>query len=326
MLFINKNSFDPWFNIAADEFVMKHLQDNLCMVWRSTPCVVVGKHQHTLSEINHTFVEQNNIPVIRRITGGGTVYHDENCLNFSFITSAGQDSDKINFDKHTLPVRKFLQSVGIDARLSGKSNITVNGLKVSGNAAHLFKNRSIHHGTLLFATDVKRLEASTMPSANNYKSKAVQSNRANVVNITELLTNAMTIEAFETEFIAFLKTEFSSTLERHFTPVEIAAIEELANEKYRKWSWNFAYSPNYEAKREIEVFGNSCTITLKIKKGSIDAVRVSENNTTESIQLFMDKLPGINHSKPELIAQLQPFSKHLAPDEKQFIQLINQIL
>ncbi len=326
MIHIDKQGTDPWFNIAADEFVLKQLQEDVFMVWNNTPCVVVGKHQHALAEINQSFLQTNHIPVIRRISGGGTVYHDEYCLNYSFITNAKSDSDKINFDYFTRPIRDFLQSIGIDARLTDKSTLMVDDRKISGNAAHLFKSRSIHHGTLLYDTDLHKLYESIESAGRTYHSKAVPSNRSRVVNIKSLLADKLSMEHFKAQFVRFLMDWFGCRESRSFHQYEIQAIQKLAEEKYKSWSWTYGYSPDYHFESLINLKGVQIPVIIQVKKGNITSVAAANGTQPELLLHLNEILRDVKFEINAIRERLRPHSLHFSQSEKQFNQLIQQII
>lgn len=325
MLYLHKNSFDPWFNLAAEEYVLKQFHEDVCMLWRNTPCVVVGKHQQTLSEINRTYIEQTNIPVIRRITGGGAVYHDLNCLNYSFITNAQHEADKINFERFTLPVRSFLQSLGIDAQLTGKSNISISGKKISGNAAHLFKNRSIHHGTLLFDTELNALENSILKPENHYQTKAVQSMRAPVVNLAGLLPGHYTITSFSQKLHRYLLDWFDISKEIVFDVSAVNQIRALANEKYKSWAWTYGYSPDYTLRKTIELAHSKLLCTLRVRRGLIEQFDCNGEKISGGFHLLSEKLRGVAHEADAMQNALSPVSSELGIPHHELKDFIHQL-
>jgi lipoate---protein ligase len=321
---IIKPSDDPWFNLAAEEFVVKHIQDEIFMLWKNTNCIVVGKHQNTVAEVNMKFVTENEIPVIRRISGGGTVFQGIGNLNFSFVTNTPDGEDKINFRKFTSPVIEYLEELGVKAELTGKSNLTINGLKFSGNAAHLHKNRSLHHGTILFDADLDLVNKAIEVNDSNYQSKAIASNRATICNIRPMLKADMNIEAFEAGFSNFVTQKFNLQNVRGFSETETEVISKLAEEKYKSWDWNFGYSPDYFLQRKIEIEGQSLNFKMKVRKGVIVEV-ISEPQTNVSDEIC-GILLYISH-RPESIVNV--FSRailfsYLNP--KDINQIVNQLL
>ncbi|MCD6178546.1 MAG: lipoate--protein ligase family protein, partial [Bacteroidales bacterium] len=210
MIILNRPQTDPFFNLAAEEFLIKNTTEPLFMLWQNTPSVVVGKHQNALKEINLKFLQEKNIPVIRRISGGGTVFHDLGNLNYSFINFGHRES-LVNFKKYSQPIVDVLQKMGVDAQLIGKSDLKIKGLKFSGNASHVYKNKVLHHGTLLFSSELNILNNSIKVSEINFSDKAVQSNRSTVTNIQSHLKETLSLEEFKQKIIDFVMTSFPET-------------------------------------------------------------------------------------------------------------------
>lgn len=153
MIYLLNTSTQPYFNLALEEYILKQFQEECFMLWQNSPCIVAGKNQNTLSEINLDFIKEHNLPVVRRLSGGGTVFHDLGNLNFTFIVN-DQGNSFINFKKFTLPIVEVLQKLSVNAVLSGRNDLTIEGKKFSGNAQYKSKHRLLHHGTLLFSSNI----------------------------------------------------------------------------------------------------------------------------------------------------------------------------
>ncbi len=166
---------NPYFNLAAEEYVLKNFNDDCFMLWRNRPSIIVGKHQNTLSEININHVKENNIDVVRRLSGGGAVFHDLGNLNFTFIKNVNNESNLVDFKKYTQPIIDVLKHLGVDAKFEGRNDIMINGRKVSGNAEHVFKRRVLHHGTLLFSSVMADLSKVLKVNPLKYQDKGVKS-------------------------------------------------------------------------------------------------------------------------------------------------------
>ena len=186
MFCINLESNDPFFNLAIEEFLLKNSKEEYLILYVNSPSVIIGKHQTGHREVNTRFVTENNIPVIRRISGGGTVYHDHGNLNFSFIRQC-ETGKQVDFIKYTKPVIDFLKYLGLEAKFEGKNDLKIDGLKISGNAEHVHRNRVLHHGTLLYNTSLDSLRNSIRKDISQYSSRAVASNPSHVVNLNEKL-------------------------------------------------------------------------------------------------------------------------------------------
>ncbi len=266
MIFINRTETDPLFNIAAEEYVLKHFTDDVLMLWQSRPSVVIGKHQNLVAEVNLNYTRQNNIPVLRRISGGGTVYHDLGNLNYTFIRSEENRERLIDFKAFSKPVIEFLKTLGIKAEVEGKSNLVVDGKKFSGNAAHVFKNRVIHHGTLLYNSNLDELEKVIRPANAQINDKSIKSVRATVTNLADKVKNPLTIKEFSEQLARFLITFYNIDKSYSFTQQDKEAVRMLMNEKYGTVDWNYGYSPAYEFENRI---GNA-SLRIKVKKGRVE--------------------------------------------------------
>ena len=186
MYYLNITTADPFLNLAIEEILLKNDSRDFFLLYINNPSVVIGKHQTAHREADTKFTFENNIPVIRRISGGGTVYHDQGNLNFSFITRS-ESGKQVDFRRYTAPVINFLRSMNIDARFEGKNDIRVDGLKISGNAEHVHRERVLHHGTLLFDASLNELGNSIRKDTSCYSSRSVNSNPSEVTNLSRML-------------------------------------------------------------------------------------------------------------------------------------------
>lgn len=268
MICIHLKNTNPFFCLAAEEFLLKNFSEDIFMLWQSEDTVVVGKHQNAMGEINYPFVRKNNITVARRISGGGTVFHDAGNVNFSFIKNIGHPSE-ISFKLFTEPVIEALGKLGVKATTSSRSDLLIDGLKVSGNAEHVFKKRVLHHGTLLFDSNLDTLGYAIKVVAGKYEGKAVQSNRSHVGNISSYLPKQMGIEKFISFLINFQAQKDGNRL-YELRKDDIATISELASEKFITWDWCFGYSPKYTFRNEVEFDSKTLKVFLEVKKGIIE--------------------------------------------------------
>ncbi|MBN2236263.1 MAG: lipoate--protein ligase family protein [Bacteroidales bacterium] len=268
MIVLHRPQTNPYFNLAAEEYLVKNTQEPLFMVWQNTSSVVIGKHQNTLKEINFPLLQEMNIPVIRRISGGGTVFHDLGNLNYSFI-NFGKRESLVNFKKYSQPILEVLQELGVNAYLDGKSDLKIDGLKFSGNASHVHKNTVLHHGTLLYSSELSILNQSISSTLKGIKDKAVVSNRSRVTNIQSHLTSLITLEEFKNKIIEHVSAKFNNCSFRSFSQDELTEIEELANSKYKSWEWNYAYSPRYTLTGKIRATNQNIPFQIEVKNGFI---------------------------------------------------------
>jgi lipoate-protein ligase A len=322
MLCISAVNNDPWFNLAAEEYLLKECTEDVFMLWQSQPSVVVGKHQNTLAEINYNYVKGNNVKVARRLSGGGAVYHDEGNLNFTFILN-GKEGRLVNFQRYMEPVLKILQSLSLDAYFEGRNNIMINNMKISGNAEHIYKQRVLHHGTLLFDTQLDSLEEALQVTSGRYRDKAVQSVRSTVANIKEYMEQDMDILQFRNIIFGNILESSSNTLVYELSPVDANRINKLAQDKYSKWEWIFGYSPRYvlsgiyrAGKREIQ-------FTLSVESGIIRDIDfrgayVNIKVASELSRIFR----GMAHRENDLLVKAGMVSKLLLISEEEAKELI----
>ncbi len=292
MYLINNLLTNPYFNIAAEEYLLKESNDDFLMFYVNNSSVIIGKHQNALAETNIRFAVEYNIPIIRRISGGGAVYHDCGNLNFSFIVN-GKEGQLVDFRKFTKPVIEVLQKSGVDARFEGKSDIRVNGLKISGNAEHVYKNRILHHGTLLISTDLKKLSAILDIDPNKYKDNAIKSIKSKVINIDNLLQSPNNLKELQNQiFEYFLNIQESH--EYSFSEIDIDRTEKLVTEKYNTWEWNFGYSPRYEFRNSAIINKKESKIFLVVEKGIINYAKI------DGYSELQETLKGIRHHYQEI--------------------------
>jgi lipoate---protein ligase len=312
MRYVLSKTFDPYFNLATEEYLLKNTTDDVFMLWRSEPCVVVGKHQNALSEINYRYVLENKLKIARRLSGGGTVVHDLENLNFTFIAN-GEEGKLIDFKKFVSPIVKYINSLGIESHIGKKNDILVGSFKISGNAEHIFKKRVLHHGTLLFDSDLKRLKNAIQAVPGKYIDKAVQSNRATVANISSFLTEKITIDEFIGDLSNNLLREMPNTSISPLTDSETNSIRKLSEEKYKRQEWILGYSPKYEFKQSFTYKHDRWNIRLFIEKGQIkDAyVQMNDRELTTLENLLIGQYHTIDSLRMILSGELRNLS---APD------------
>ena len=247
MLFIdNKGITDPRINLAIEEYAVKNLDINetYLLFYINEPSIIIGKNQNTIEEINTDYVEEKGIHVVRRLSGGGAVYHDLGNLNFSFITKDDGDSFH-NFRKFTEPVVKALQSIGINAELSGRNDLLAEGRKVSGNAQYATRGRMFSHGTLLFRSEMDHVVSALKVKKDKIESKGIKSVRSRVANITEFLKEDLTIEQFRALLLAYLFEGEENIQEYVLTEEDWGKIHAISKERYQNWDWNYGKSPKF---------------------------------------------------------------------------------
>lgn len=268
MLCINLSTQDPYFNLATEEYLLRSGKEDFFLVSVNYPSVIIGKHQIANAESAAQYVSENGIPVIRRISGGGTVYHDEGNLNFTFICES-TSGHQVDFRKHTEPIINFLKSKNVNAEFYGKNQINADGIKISGNAEHIYKNRVLHHGTLLYCSSLEKLHNSIKQSYGKYSSRAVQSNRTVVTNLAGRLAGIKSIEELRTGLLEYIINREPGSRIYNLTEAEIVEVAKLAATKYRSWEWNYGYGPAYVFTNSFQFKRNPFKCTISVKDGLI---------------------------------------------------------
>lgn len=249
LLIDNHDINDPAINLALEEFCVRHLDmsNDYMLFYINDPSIIIGKHQNTIEEINADFVNKNNIHLVRRISGGGAVYHDKGNLNFSFMTKYSQSSIH-NFKLFTGPVIRVLKELGISAELNGRNDITVNERKISGNAQFTDTKSMFSHGTLLFDSNIENIVSALNVKDEKIMSKGIKSVKSRVANIKEFLNEEISIHEFKKRIIESI---YAKTGMHNFdlTPEQWKAVHELSESKYRSWDWNYGRSPEFNVQK-----------------------------------------------------------------------------
>lgn len=275
---------DPYFNLAAEEYLLRNYTGEVLFLYINNPSVIVGKHQNLLAEINYRYVVENNVFLARRITGGGAVFHDPGNLNYAFF-AASQVGTQVNFPKYLNWVIQVLERLGISAVYEGKNNLRVDGLKISGNAGHVFKNIALHHGTLLVNANLQMLSACLKVKEGCYTDKAVKSIRAKVANLSQFRPD-INVEILIEKFSEVMEGHIS-----HFSSQEVASIQQLSREKFSSWDWVWGYSPFYTYRRHSTPWGD---VLLEVEKGRIIHANI------EKQPHWNKQLEGLPHDYPTL--------------------------
>lgn len=276
MIRVINNSLNPYFNLALEEYLLKEFDhgDDIFMLWQNSPAIIVGRNQNTWDEINHTFVKEHKIAVVRRLTGGGAVYHDLGNLNFTFI-ARGQRKEHYDFASFARPVVAALRSLGVAAEFAGRNDILVAGKKVSGNAQYRYGDSVLHHGTLLFDSDINNLVRALHVSPEKFVSKGVTSVRSRVTNIKEHLPVPLEMKGFQAALVkAVFQAEDGQNMEYSLSGSDIARVEELVRTKYGTWDWNYGASPGYGLRKSGHFEWGKMEVLLDIEDGLIAACKI----------------------------------------------------
>lgn len=249
IVFLESPSYDPHFNLALEQYVFDELpkSNTYFMLWQNNHAIIVGKYQNTIEEINLDFVRENHIHVVRRLSGGGAVYHDLGNINFTFVMDAGKldDLDMLVFIK---PVIKVLTRFGVIAEQNGRNDITIDGKKFSGNSQYIKDGRIMHHGTLLFDSDLNRITSALKVSKDKIESKGFKSVRSRITNLKPYFPSDMTMSEFKYILKEYMFEEIECSYE--LNSFDLKRVEDIKSKRYATWDWNFGYSPNYRIKKE----------------------------------------------------------------------------
>ena len=274
MKYIDSKSHDSYFNLALEEYILKNenIEEDIVFLWQNTPTIVVGNNQNTIEEINVPFVKENKIQVVRRLSGGGAVYQDMGNLNFTFIKCLNETSN-LDIKKFALPVVEALNKLGVPAQLTGRNDISVEGKKISGNAQRLYRNKLLHHGTLLFDTDLEVMVKVLQVGIDKIESKGIKSIRSRVTNIKPYFSQQITIEEFRE---SILKELFQGKEVNYYYLEEkdLKEINDLVNTKYSTWEWNFGYSPSYSIKNSRRFPAGKIELFIDVEKGMIKSCQI----------------------------------------------------
>lgn len=305
MLIIDSPSHDAYFNIASEEYLLqKFPKEEIFLLYVNAPSIIIGKFQNTLAEINLDFVNEQKIKVVRRMSGGGAVYHDLGNLNFSFHTLL-EGNDFMDFAKFTEPVVSLLNSLHVPAKLEGRNDLLVDGKKFSGNAKLAKQGKMIQHGTILIDSEMSVLSDALKVNPLKFVDKAVKSNRSRVTNLIEYLPHETTTSSFKQLFVQEILKKNPDGKIYEYTAEDIAAIEKSVTEKYATWDWNFGSSPNYNFKKAIKVPAGFIELHLDVHKGHIENVKIfGDFFASSAIEELENKLIGVKHDLKEIEAIL----------------------
>ena len=273
---ILNSSLDPQFNLALEEYFLKYAPSNedYIFLWQNANSVIIGRNQNTIEEVNAHYVTEHNVHVVRRITGGGAVYHDLGNLNFSYITNTTKNNVN-NYRKFTDPVIKALQSYGVPAEFGGRNDILVEGMKISGNAQAFYQHRFLHHGTILFNADLTMLGKILNPKPDKIESKGIKSVRARVTNIMPYFKVIPSMEEFKNRLLKnLLNTEDITPFIYHLTHTDQVKIKELVSQKFSQWAWNYGESPAFTLEKYGRYEGGGVSFKLNVNNGVIQSVKI----------------------------------------------------
>lgn len=307
MIYIIDPETDPYRNLAAEEYLLHNFSQPVFRLWRNQNCVVIGRNQNALAEIDLDYVRSHSIKVVRRLSGGGAVFHDLGNVNFTFIDARrdGEDTSQM-FRRFTAPILEALSALGIDARLEGRNDLCIDHRKFSGNAICTERGRVLQHGTLLFSASMSSLSGALRSRSLKYSDKAVKSNISRVTNISSHLPRQMEVE----EFVQYLAGRISGGEPLYtYTDADKAAIRELAGSKYSTDAWNFAASPRYSFSNSAKLPCGVVELTFDVERGIISRLSITGDFFfTRPIEEFCAKMTGCPHDKEKIAGRISEIS------------------
>ncbi|MBU3161064.1 lipoate--protein ligase [Clostridium frigoris] len=296
MINVINNSNNPYFNLALEEYFLKYkdLKDDVLILWQNEPVIVVGKNQNTYEELNFEYVNSNNIKVVRRLSGGGAVYHDFGNLNFTIIET-NSNIHKNDFSFFALPVISCLSKLGVKASFSGRNDILIDGKKFSGNSQYFCKDKLLHHGTLLFTSDLSMLSKALNVKKDKFECRGIKSVGSRVANISDFVNDKISIKEFKDMLLGSIFEDRNEKAKNYIlTDDDIKKIDELVENKYGTWKWNFGKSPKFNYEKEMRFGAGSVSIKMNVLDGFIKNFKIYgdffEENTIEELEaLFSNK-------------------------------------
>ena len=326
MIYVEANGInDPRVNLAVEEHLLRHvrLDEPILLFYINEPSVIIGRNQNTIEEIDVDYVNTQGIHVVRRLSGGGAVYHDLGNLNFSFITSGSEDLH--NFSKFTGPVIEVLAQLGLEAELHGRSDIFTAGKKISGNAQYATSGRMFSHGTLLFDTNLEQMLKALNPHQVEIESQAVRSIRNFVTNIRELLPVDINIYGLKESLLEgiFMQGEIPTY---ELSQEDWDTIQQISTNRYAHWNWNYGHSPKFNLQKEAKTAAGHIDLRLDILKGRIQSVKIfGDFAGKRPIEELEDRLVGVRYDRDDLDTavneiDLQPFFGEI--EKAEFLSLL----
>ncbi len=320
-------SNDPYLNMATEEYVLTTLSEaeDCFMLWQNSPAIIIGRHQNAWEEVDTAYVKANNIAVVRRLTGGGAVYHDLGNINFTFVVrdhGAGFD-----FARFARPIVQALHQLGVKAEASGRNDILIAGRKFSGNSEYRHGDRLLHHGTLLFNSDLGVLGQALRVKPQKIASKGVKSVRSRVTNIADHLSQPISQQEFRNAVMKAVAAEFGAELHDYYlTPEDLAAIHQLKANKYATWEWNYGQTPKFNLQRSARFGFGEVDVRLHVVNGHIHSCTIyGDFFSNGDISQLAGELQGIPYERQALATTikglgLEHYFPQLTPEE--FLQLL----
>ena len=304
MKILFQQTTDPYFNLAVEEYLLHQCEGDFFMLWINSPCIVVGRNQNTLAEINYDYIREHEIPVVRRLTGGGAVFHDLGNVNFTFIQQNGTDNFS-NYEIYCRPIMEVLRSLGVKAELSGRNDLLIDGMKFSGNAQCAYHGRMMHHGCMMFRANVNHLTEALRVNPLKIQSKGIKSVRSRVTNISEHLPAPVAMEDFCEMILQKIQGDVPGSERITLSETDLAAVQTLRDEKYATWEWNFGYKKEFSFQKESRFPGGLLDIRMNLSQDRIVEIRIfGDYFGLQDISLLETHLQGTPYIPHKVEARL----------------------
>ncbi|MFB5663339.1 lipoate--protein ligase [Alteribacillus sp. HJP-4] len=320
----NEGITDPRINLAIEQFALSSMdlnkEDTYLLFYINEPSIIIGKNQNTIEEINVNYVESNDIHVVRRISGGGAVYHDFGNLNFSFLTK-DDGSSFHNFKKFTRPVIEALNDLGVPAELSGRNDIQAGGKKISGNAQFSSKSRMFSHGTLMFNSEIENVVSALNVKDEKIRSKGIKSIRSRVGNINEFLEEKLTMKEFKKHLLNHIFQSEEVPIYK-LSSEDWIKIHAIAEERYKNWDWNYGKSPEFDIQRSKKFDAGIIDIRFNVNKGRIVECKIfGDFFGTKDVSELEKALSGIKCDSVHIQEALSAFEikDYFGPVKQEYI-------
>jgi lipoate-protein ligase A len=291
------NQLRASYSFALEEYIMTQpkFTDEYFIFWRTLPTLMIGRFQNTIEEINTEFVEKNKINIIRRNSGGGTIYTDENGWQFSFITWKEKGKVK-DFRSFTKPIIDAIKELGINTNFSGRNDLMLGDKKFSGNAQFTIGDRFLHHGAILFDTNIDNMIKALLVGDEKIISKGIKSVRERVTNIKQSLNNPdITSEEFKSQMISIIGKKMEVI---GISDDDLIEIKKIESEKFLDWNWNYGKSPEFNITKTTQTKGGKFVINLNVKNGIIKNCKLNGDFFfTGDIIDFENNLIGCRYEK-----------------------------
>ncbi|UJL47589.1 lipoate--protein ligase [Virgibacillus sp. NKC19-16] len=297
----NQGITDPMVNLALEEYILENFgeQDSYLLFYVNKPSIIIGRNQNSVEEINTEYVDENGIKVVRRLSGGGAVYHDEMNLNFSFITQDDGNSFQ-NFQRFTQPIVDALNKIGVPAQLHGRNDLAANGRKISGNAMFSTRGRMFSHGTLMLDSEIENVVSALNVNKEKIESKGIKSIRSRVANISEFLDEKITMDEFKALILRHVfDVEDIKDVPRHeLTDKDWENIHQISKKRYQQWDWNYGKSPSFNIQASHKFDAGLVDVRLDVKKGVIENCKIyGDFFGVGNVGVIEDSLTGVRHER-----------------------------